>query len=236
MRKKSIIVIILLIVLTILAYGIYYVNDYYHADDTANQYLNGTGNVTVTKLDKGLLLDGPGNDTALIFYPGAKVEYTSYLPMLTHLSERGVDCYLVEMPFNLAFLGKDLAGDIIKDSNYEHYYLSGHSLGGTMAAEYANNSGNVSGLILFAAYSTKEIDKPVLSIYGSNDKVLNHETYNESRHLIDRNLTEIIIDGGNHAQVGNYGSQPKDGKATITPNEQQKKSIDAMVDFINKLN
>ena len=111
MKKKSIIVIILIIVLAVFAYGIYYVNDYYHADDTANQYLNGTGNVTVIKQDEGLLLDGPGNDTALIFYPGAKIEYTSYLPMITHLSERGVDCYLVEMPFNLAFLGKDLAGD-----------------------------------------------------------------------------------------------------------------------------
>lgn len=236
MRKKSIIVFILIIVLGISAYGIYYVNDYYHADDTANQYLNGTGNVTVTKQDEGLLLDGPGNDTALIFYPGAKIEYTSYLPMLTHLSERGVDCYLVEMPFNLAFLGKDLAGDIIKDSNYEHYYLSGHSLGGAMASEYVNSSGNVSGLILFGAYSTKEIDKPVLSIYGSNDKILNLEKYNESRHLIDRNLTEIIIDGGNHGQVGNYGNQQKDGRATITHDEQQKKSIDAMVDFINRLN
>ena len=83
MNKKIIIAIIAIVILAIFAYGIYYVNDYYHADKDVENYLSGTDDVKVIQTSNGLLLDGPGNDTALIFYPGAKVEYTSYLPLFT---------------------------------------------------------------------------------------------------------------------------------------------------------
>ena len=102
MNKKAIIIIILILIVAVFAYGIYYINDYYHADDSAKSYINGSENVDVVKIDNGLFLDGPGNDSAVIFYPGAKVEYTSYLPLLMDLSNDGVDCFLVEMPFNIA--------------------------------------------------------------------------------------------------------------------------------------
>ena len=127
-------------------------------------YLNGSDNVSVVKTSNGLLLDGPCNDSALIFYPGGKVEYTSYLPLMNRISSRGIDCYLVEMPFNIAFLGADSADEIIRNSNYSKYILSGHSLSGIVASSYAHNH-NISALILLASYPTEEIEIPVLSIY-----------------------------------------------------------------------
>lgn len=236
MNKKSILIIFLIIIICIFAFGFYYINDYYHADDTARKYINGSENVTVTTIENGLFIDGPGNDTAMIFYPGAKVEYTSYLPILSQLSSKGVDCFLIEMPFNLAFFGKDYADNVISHHDYKHYYLSGHSLGGVMASEYAHNSDEIDGLILFEAYPTKKINKPVLSIFGSEDKVLNMEKYHESRPLMGKNLTEITIIGGNHAQVGNYGNQTGDGIANITPQKQQDISVEAIVRFIGQIN
>lgn len=77
-----------------------------------------------------------------------------------------------------------------------------------------------------------KIEKPVLSIYGSEDKVLNIEKYNDSKSLMD-NLTEIIIKGGNHAQIGNYGPQDGDGIAKITPEKQQDKIRKAILEFID---
>lgn len=236
MKKKMIILIIIILLATIFAYGIYYVNDYSHADDTAQKYINGTDDVSVIKTGNGLLLDGPGNDTALIFYPGAKVEYTSYLPLLTQISGNGIDCFLVEMPFNLAFLDINSADNIINEYDYNHYVISGHSLGGVMAAQYVNETNNTDALILLGAYSTKYIDKPVLSIYGSQDKVLNMETYQENLPLISKNLSEVIIDGGNHGQIGNYGAQEGDGTAKITPQKQQNEITEEIINFIDKLN
>lgn len=233
MKKKIILALTAIIIIAVLAYGTYYANDYYHADENALKYINGTDNVEVIKINNGLFLDGPGNNTALIFYPGAKVEYTSYLPLLTEISEKNVDCFLVEMPFNLAILDISAADRIIDNYNYTHYYMSGHSLGGSIASQYVQDTGKSDGLILFAAYPTDEVSKPVLSIYGSEDKVLNMEKYNESK-VFMKNLTEIIIKGGNHAQVGDYGIQSGDGVAKINALKQQEKSCEEVINFIQK--
>ena len=233
MNKKIKISLIIIIAL-ILAYGIYYLTDYYPAEKTATDCLNGSENVSVANFDSGLFLDGPGNESALIFYPGAKVEYTSYLPLLMELSNRGVDCYLVQMPFNIAFFGEDTAGGIINSTNYTHYILAGHSLGGVVAADYVNKTGNGDGLVLLSAYSNSKITKPILSIYGSEDKVLNRESYNQAKVLAD-NFTEFVIDGANHEQFAYYGSQSGDGIATISPEDQQMQTVDKILEFIKNL-
>lgn len=229
MKKRYLVLI--LIFLLIFVYCIYYVNDYYHADDTSLSYINGSDNVSVSKISNGLFIDGPGNDTALIFYPGAKIEYTSYLPLMNKLANEGVDAYLVEMPLNLAFLGSDSADEIIKKSNYSHYILSGHSLGGSMAAKYSSNH-DVDGLVLLAAYPTDELKIPVLSIYGSNDEILNLKTYNNSKSLIKGNFTEDIIKGANHGQFGNCGFLKGDGNATINSTVQQNKTVNDIKNFL----
>ena len=231
MKKRYIILIIILIIM--LGFGIY-VSDYSHSDSTALSYINGSGNVSVTHESNGLFIDGKGNDTALIFYPGAKVEYSAYLPLMNQIASQGVDVYLVQMPFNLAFFGQNSADDIIKNSNYSHYIMSGHSLGGVAASGYASKH-DVDGLVLLAAYPSEEIDKPTLSIYGSEDKVLNLKSYNDASPLIKANFTEHVINGGNHAQFGNYGLQKGDGNAGINSTLQQNETASEIIKFINKL-
>ena len=216
-----------------LGFGIY-VSDYSHSDSTALSYINGSSNVSITHESNGLFIDGKGNDTALIFYPGAKVEYSAYLPLMNQIASQGVDVYLVQMPFNLAFFGQNSADDIIKNSNYSHYIMSGHSLGGVAASGYASKH-DVDGLVLLAAYPSEEIDKPTLSIYGSEDKVLNLKSYNDAKPLIKANFTEHIINGGNHAQFGNYGLQKGDGNAGINSTLQQNETASEIIKFINKL-
>ena len=51
---KKIKIAIAIVVVLILGYGIYYVNDYSHADASVDQYLNGTDNVSVIKTSNGL--------------------------------------------------------------------------------------------------------------------------------------------------------------------------------------
>lgn len=210
-----------------------YAQFYYHAEKTATDYINGTEDVNVSKISNGLFLDGYGNDTAIIFYPGAKVEYTSYLPLFMNLSSRGIDCYLVEMPFNFAFFGINSADSIIENSNYTHYYMAGHSLGGAMAGTYVNRTdNNIDGLIYLSAHTNVGTNVPILSIRGTNDGIINLTSYQEAKSLIKNNFKEIIIDGGNHAQFGYYGKQSGDGQASITAKSQQDQSADAIIEFI----
>ena len=170
MNKKLKIALLIILALLIVSAGflIWYSNDYARADSNAKALLNGSENVSVTEIDGGLFLDGPGNESALVFYPGAQIEYTSYLPLLMNLSNDGVDCFLLEMPLNVAVFDTDAAGSIIENDNYAYdkWYVSGHSLGGWAGATYIHDHPDkVNGLILLAAYSDKDLgNTPVLSI------------------------------------------------------------------------
>ncbi|MCD8326745.1 MAG: alpha/beta hydrolase [Lachnospiraceae bacterium] len=210
---------------------IWYGSDYYHAD--TEQYLQSTETVQVTEINDGLFFDGRGTETALIFYPGAKVEYTAYAPIMMKLAQNGVDCFLLEMPYNMAIFGMSMAEDIMAENSYECWYISGHSLGGAMAASYAaGHTEELDGVILLAAYATKPLaDLSVLALYGSEDGVLSMEKLENGRQYAE-DYTEICIEGGNHAGFGCYGEQSGDGAASITQEDQWEQTVEAILEWI----
>ena len=153
------------------------------------------------------------------------------------LAERGILSVLIEMPFNLAVLDVNAADGIReKFPQIESWYMAGHSLGGSMAASYmAKHKDDFDGMIMLAAYSTADLtDSRVLSIYGTEDGVMNFEKYNKYKKNLPENFSEAVIVGGNHAGFGMYGPQEGDGKATITTIEQIEKTVDAILNFINE--
>ena len=194
--------------------------------------------VTISESKLGYLFDGKGINDLIIFYPGAKVEEIAYAPLMLNLAENGIDTYIVKMPFNLALFGKKKADKVIKEYSYKSYYMAGHSLGGAMASSYtATTNNDIKALILLASYSTKKIPDgvKVLSIYGSNDGVLNIKKYNKYKKNIESNLEEHIIQGANHANFGNYGNQKKDKNADISKEQQQEITSHYITEFINNL-
>ena len=225
-----------------------YFGSYYHADLLAQEALRGTKEVNVSEIAReidgadGWFFDGPGTESALIFYPGAKVEASSYAPLMMKVALDGIDCYLCEMPLNFALLGKDAAGSIRADNknNYEKWFIGGHSLGGAAAAmaaddaEEAGGGAEWAGLILLAAYPTGELSTPVISIYGAEDKVLDSDRYGKTAAdgLWPAEFTEVVIAGGNHAGFGSYGEQKGDGAAEISAEAQQKQTAEAITDWI----
>lgn len=212
-------------VLIIAACGIY-VNDYYRADADAINAFTVSPSIRQTALTDGTIVFEPENpEAALIFYPGGKVEYTAYIPLMRACAEKNIICFLVEMPFNLAVLDINAADGIRRQyPNIENWYIGGHSLGGSMAASYLESHANeFNGLILLGSYSTADLSSTelkVLSVYGSEDKVMNREKYNANITNLPQNFTETVIDGGCHAYFGVYGKQKGDGTPTVTAKEQ----------------
>lgn len=223
--KKRIVIPIGLLLAVFLTCGVYF-GTYYHEDAAAAAALESTDTVTVSRTDYGWLFDGAGEDL-LIFYPGAKVAETAYAPMLHALAEAGVDAALVKMPLHMAFFGMNKAETIARTAP-ARCFVGGHSLGGAMAAVYAA-SHDVDGVVLFAAYATKELDEPVLLLAGTEDKVLNRQKYEDGKALAD--CTEVLIAGGNHAGFGNYGAQSGDGTATISADAQQVQAVAAILNW-----
>ena len=181
-------------------------------------------------------------ENAIIFYPGGLVDFHAYLPLMERCAADGTACYLVKMPFDFAFMDKRAAGKFLRlHPEIKNWYIAGHSLGGAMAASYLNrHKKDFKGLILLASFSTKNLSRSglrVISIYGSNDEVLNKEHYQKNLKNLPakgNGLTEIIIKGGNHSQFANYGEQEGDGKADISAEEQQKITADEISKWIAK--
>ena len=220
-----------------LAGGFVFLNIHYSAEQRATEALAQPNNVRVTEIDGGYFIDGKGSKTALVFYPGAKVDSEAYMPLMEKIANGGIDCFLLKTPMRIAILEPNAADKIIENYKYDKWILSGHSMGGMIAASYCAEHENVDGAALLAAYPIKKIPdgKAVLSVCGTEDKVLDREAYQKAAELFPKNLTEVIIEGGNHAQFGNYGEQSGDGSAEISSEEQQKQTASAIIEFAGKL-
>ena len=216
-----------LAILVLIAGGFFwYVSDYYRAEDVALEVLSAGDNIEVRD-DLTVLSPSYPTDTAVIFYPGAKVEAIAYLPLLDQLRQTGLTCVLVEMPFHLAIFDANAAEDVMEAfPDIQHWYMAGHSMGGAMASQFASERPDeVDGLILLGAYLYGDYSpEDTLTVYGSlNQSVEDKINYTE-------NVVEI--QGGNHAQFGNYGPQKGDLPAEITAEEQQAQTVAAITDFI----
>lgn len=227
-RKKLLIAasVVLLLVAVCTGAFFWYVSDYYRAEDTALAVLvQGTGITVQDNLT--VLSPSYPTDTAIIFYPGAKVEAEAYLPLLDQIRQTGVTCLLVHMPFHMAIFDANAAEEVIGQfPEIEHWYMAGHSMGGAMASQFASqHPDEIEGLILLGAYIYGDYpDEKTLTVYGSlNQSVEDHIDYTE-------NIVEI--EGGNHAQFGNYGPQKGDFPATISAEEQQAQMVAAIEQFM----
>ena len=235
--KYLVIGIVVVIAIIVLACCIY-LNKYYKAGIDAKKALKGTETVEVSKIDAGYFFDGPGTDSALIFYPGGKVEASAYAPLMSKLANAGVDCFLLKVSHNLAILDQNKA-DMVLDSKYKYnnWYLSGHSLGGVVASEYAiKHDTRVKGLILLAAYPNSKVGNNIkmLSIYGSRDGVLNMKKYSKAKKYKSINFEEVIITGGNHSNFGDYGFQKGDNEPYFNRSWQQDITVEHIINFINE--
>lgn len=180
-------------------------------------------------------------DTGFIFYPGGLVDPAAYAPLMKQLSDQGMTTVIVPMPLDLAVFGVNKANDVIAAyPEIQNWIIGGHSLGGSMAAEFVKgNPAAVKGLAFMASYPADSTNLSALpltatSIYGTNDGVARN-VFNESLNRLPPGTPLVIIDGGNHAQFGHYGPQAGDGVATITREEQQQLTTAAVVELAQQL-
>ena len=228
LKNKFILIALALIVAVGIGCGVY-LGDYYRADAQA---------LALTDGRDGDLFWVPADAAAgLIFYPGGKVDQAAYAPLMAALADRGILCVVTEMPFHLAVLDMDAAAGIQAEfPEVDRWYIGGHSLGGAMAAAYLSDcEEEYSGLVLLAAYSTADLSGSgldVLSVYGSEDLVLDLEKYEQYRQNLPDDFRELVIDGGCHAGFGMYGPQEGDGVPAITAEEQIAITADAIAEMV----
>jgi dienelactone hydrolase len=170
------------------------------------------------------------------------VDDRSYAPAAHAIAAEGFLCVIVSMPLNLAVIGVNRASEVIKAyPQISAWAIGGHSLGGTMAAQFAHDHpAEIQGLILWAAYPASgtnltEQTLLVTTIHGANDGLVASTRIESSLNLLPPHTVRVEIAGGNHAQFGWYGEQPGDHAATITRTAQQRRIVTATVELLRTL-
>jgi pimeloyl-ACP methyl ester carboxylesterase len=177
-----------------------------------------------------------------IVYPGGRVDHRSYAPAARAIAAEGYLVAVVPMPLHLAILGAERAKGVMEAfPTIQRWAIGGHSLGGTMAAQFARRHPElVQGLVLWASYPANADDLStttvaVMSISGTQDGVTTPAKIEASRLLLPADARFIAIEGGNHGQFGWYGAQYGDNKATITRQAQQEQVVAATVGLLSEL-
>lgn len=200
----------------------------YKADSEAISLLS---DPKVTDKGNSYFVESSSNsDVGVVFYPGARVNPESYLPLMKKISEYNINVCALKVFMNFAFTEPNKADIVFENyKNIKKWYVMGHSLGGSIASQYASSHQNkVSGLILLGAYPYKEYPlSNTLTIYGSLDSLsVKNITYTEN---------VVRIEGGNHCYFGNYGQQSGDPVGTISREEQQNITAFSVNEFINNI-
>lgn len=178
----------------------------------------------------------------VILYPGGRVAPRSYAPLARQIAAEGYLVVIPPMPLNLAVFNPSAATQVMDAyPQVSRWVIGGHSLGGAMAANYIYShpeDKRIAGLLLWASYPAENNplhnrDLPALSIYGTAD--MGREAIEASPARLPSTTRWVVIEGGNHAQFGWYGTQPGDGMASLSREAQQAQILAATLEFLRAL-
>jgi len=181
----------------------------------------------------------PGDaTTGFVLYPGGRIEPEAYAPVARRIAEAGFLVVVPEMPLDFAVFAPSRAGDVIDaHPEIEHWVVGGHSLGGAMAATYTELTLGIDGLVMWAAYPAGSVDLSsrdiaAVALLGTEDGLVDADEVTGATDRMPDGYLVIPIEGGNHAQFGDYGPQRGDGEATITPDAQWDLAADLTIDLL----
>jgi hypothetical protein len=167
-------------------------------------------------------------NSLFLIYPGGKVQPESYSLLCKEVLTWNDACAVVTMPGNLAVIPHaGLDSVLSKIPNYEGVTVAGHSLGGPFLIrdlqKIDTEKYNINRLVLLGSYSdidATKIKPKTFSLVGNQDKLLG-EKAEKFKNNLPADTIFVIIDGGNHAQWGDYGVQKKDGNASLSSQAQK---------------
>jgi len=181
-------------------------------------------------------------NTGFIFYPGGRINPQGYAALMHSIAAEGYLVVVPEMPINMAAFKPNLADEIISAyPEIDHWVIGGHSVGGTMAAQFVrDHPGQIDGLIIWASYPADNadisaFDLPVSLIYGELDPRVNAASVAERKHLLPADTVYVGIEGGDHHQFGSYLIKAEEDHAVISREDQFSEIIQATLGLMDSV-
>ena len=158
----AVVTVVLLVFVTVF---VVWASDASVATDTALQALNSDSQVYMSA-ENGWVIFFPADnqrpETGFVFYPGGKVDYRAYAPVLKLIASKGYFVAVVPAPLNLAFF--DVNAAVRVEAAYpeiQNWFVGGHSLGGVAASSYAASHLDIRGVVFWAS---SKITKALFSV------------------------------------------------------------------------
>lgn len=201
--------------------------------------------VTDALIDFTPVVDTMG--VGLIFYPGALVEPKAYSPLARAVAEAGYRATIIFVPLRLAPFERhrdelySRTHDVIVSGAGRKWIVGGHSKGGALASGYAKERpSELDGLLLIGTshpreFNLSELELDVTKIYGSEDGLASVEEVKQYAKNLPPSTTYVEIEGANHSQFGYYGWQFGSGSASISREEQQRQTLEAILMQLRRL-
>ncbi len=110
-----------------------------------------------------------------------------------------------------------------------------------MAGQYVHaHPEDFDALIFWASYPPNSDDLSgwggqVTSISASLDGLSTPDKVNAHKAILPANTNYVVIEGGNHAQFGDYGAQDGDNPARISQEEEWQQILDATLAALGDL-
>lgn len=240
-RKRTVLAIVLAVIVALVGGFLWYVQPQPLLPEAAASMAS-TADVVFTNRD-GLLEWAPADgdySIGLVVYPGAKVPPEAYGPLAQEIAASGYLVVITPMPFNFAVFNIGAADRAITaHPEVATWAMAGHSLGGSMAAQYTSDHlTRIAALAMWASYSAADLSTaPIeaLSIFGSLDAGADKITAADTKAKLPPSTVYIEIPGGNHEQMGWYTGQPNDPVATIERADQQHQVAEATVTMLEAI-
>lgn len=226
---KRVIMSIVLIVIGVFSFLVIYSMSSYYPEPEMSTYLVEINGLDRLESNGAIVYEVESYDTHIILIPGGKVYPTAYEYLAYNLAKEGYKVTLIKTPFQLAIVNPYQANKYYEEG--KNNILIGHSLGGVVASMNASKKA-YDTLFILGSYPIADVkDTQTVLLVGSEENLLNNENYSKNKDNLT-NVTEHIIEGGNHAYFGFYGEQKGDNEAMITNKEQQDFVISYIISFI----
>jgi dienelactone hydrolase len=184
------------------------------------------------------------NGIGIVVYPGAHCDIRGYAPVLKEIAAAGYLVVVPEMPFDFSIFAPDRADEVrAAYPEIEHWVIAGHSLGGAMAARYAQlNQDNLAGLIVFDSYPPKsnslaDSELPILLFERVRDDGSRDQKFIDNDELFPEDVPRIMIPGGQHMYYGSFdnGVYEEPWEPGIKRQVQQRIVIEATLEGLDRV-
>ena len=183
---------------------------------------------------------GARSPTGLVFYPGARVDARAYSAILRPIAASGYLVVIVKLPFGIAFADVNAAQGVIDDHReVDRWVVAGHSLGGAVGSQFADDHrGVIAGLLFWASFPTRNISGvpfSVASVSGTEDGLATPGKIDASRADLPPATRFTAIEGAVHADFGDYGPQAGDGTPSIDRESAQRRIVAASLELLRTI-